>query len=55
MPRRTEVPGKPATNTIMVRVHDDMLAFIDQQRGKQPRAVWIRGLIRNEGRKAGKR
>lgn len=48
MPFRSEVPGKPAHNPIMVRVHDEMLAFIDAERGKLPRAVWIRSLIRKE-------
>ena len=51
MSRKPEVPGKPARNVLVVRVHDEMLEWIDAQRGEGSRSGFIRELIRKEHRR----
>ena len=55
MPRLPEVPGKPATNSLRVRVHDEMLEWIDGVRGEMSRSRFIRDLIRAERKRRSSR
>jgi hypothetical protein len=46
MGRKPEVPGKPATERLALRLNPQMLEWLDTHRGNLTRSAFLRSLIR---------
>lgn len=51
MPRPAETPGKPATRIVNFRANNQMVAWLDEHKGRQSRGAFIRALVRAEAKR----